>query len=115
MLGQLPLALARPDRDPDLDALAEPEEGLAEEVPEDGHGHGDGRQAAGVAAAQVAEDGGCLVDGAGDELGIRAVRGVPVAAVEDADGVIVVRRGQRAEETYETDFVVDLRMTKISN
>jgi len=36
------------------------------------------------------------------------VRGVPVAAVEDAYRVIVVRRGQGPEEADETDFVVDL-------
>lgn len=35
------------------------------------------------------------------------MRGVPVPAVEDADQVIVVGR-ERAEETDETDFVVDL-------
>ena len=62
-----------------------------------------------VAPAQLADHGGGLVDGAGDEVGVLAVGRVPVAAVEYADRV-VIDGGEGLEEADEAMFVVDLSM-----
>lgn len=60
-----------------------------------------------VVAAELAHDRRRLVDGASDEVGILAVGSIPVAAVEDADGV-VVDGGQGLEVADEAMLVVDL-------
>lgn len=91
---------------PDFNALAELEEGFSEELAEDGDGHGDGGEAGVVIAAELSDDGGGLVDGLCDEDGVVAVGGVPVTAVEDADGVANV--GEGLEEADEAAFVVEL-------
>jgi hypothetical protein len=41
------------------------------------------------------------------------VRGVPVASIEDSDGLIVVGFGEGAVEADETNFVVDLVKFKV--
>lgn len=60
-----------------------------------------------VVPAELAEDGGRLIDGAGDEGGIFAVGSVIVAAVEDADCLAVFCR-ERFEELDEALLVVNL-------
>lgn len=66
-----------------------------------------------VAAAELAQDRGRLVDGAGDEGGIFAVGGVVVAAVEDAD-CLAVFGGEGFEELDEALLVVNLGGMSVS-
>jgi hypothetical protein len=61
-----------------------------------------------VILAQLADHGGGLVDGSGDEVGIVAVRRVPVASIEYSDGLIA-NCGERLEEADKSVLVVDLR------
>ena len=108
MFSQFPVALARARRGKNLDTLVQAEEGFTEEVSEDCDAHCDRGETACFAAAKVAQHGGCFVDGACDEFGIGAVRGVPVASVEYADGFIIIGCREAAVEANEADFVVDL-------
>lgn len=84
-------------------------------MPKDGNGHGDGGQAGVVILAEVADDGGGLVHSSGDEVGIFAVGGVPVTAVEYADGFIITG-WKTLEVADEAMLVVDLvkKIKKIS-
>jgi hypothetical protein len=84
------------------------EKGFTEEIPEHGHGHGDRRQTATFAAAEVAEYGGCLVNSSSDEFCIGTMGGVPVTAVEDSEGFIIIRVCNRFVKANKSDFIVDL-------
>lgn len=57
--------------------------------------------------AEMTNDGGGLVDCSGDEVGIFAVGGVPVAAIENTDSVIITVL-EALEVAYEAMLVVDL-------
>lgn len=59
-----------------------------------------------VIAAELSDDGGGFVDSLCDEDGVVAVGGVPIAAVEDTDGVANV--GEGLEEADEAAFIVEL-------
>lgn len=61
-----------------------------------------------VILAQLADHGGGLVDGPGNEVGIVAVGSVPVASVEYSDG-LVAYCGERLEKADESVLVIDLR------
>jgi hypothetical protein len=60
-----------------------------------------------IASAELSYYGRGLVDCPGDEVGILAVRRVPVPAIKDPDCVVVNCR-KRLEEADEDMFVVDL-------
>lgn len=60
-----------------------------------------------VILAQLADHGSGLVDSSGDEVGVAAVGSVPVASVENSDGLVAYCR-QRLEEADESMLVIDL-------
>lgn len=60
-----------------------------------------------VILAKLADHGGGLVDGSGNEVGIVAVRSVPVASVEYSDSLIAYC-GKGFEEADESVLIIDL-------
>lgn len=60
-----------------------------------------------VILSQLADHGGGLIDGSGDEVGIVAVCSVPVTSVEDSDSLIAYC-GKGFEKADESVLIVDL-------